>query len=620
MMKAMKFPQIDVARISREIRVGIVAAGLVVVAAVLFGCGLHVSAIVVFVIAAALVAAFYFLVVRPAQIPGDAVLTIRIGDGMREDAPRSPLDQLRSRGQPTLYHLRRALEAAALDPKLKAIIAEISAPSIGLATAQELHDLLRAVVTANKRVVAVLAGDSVTVRDYLIACGASEIVINPDTALMMLGAAAGGLFLRNALAKIGVEAQTLQWKEYKGAAEMFNRETMSPEVRESLEAIIRDWKTILADKIAAARKIEVSRAAALLAQGFISARTAGENGLTDRAGYVEDLRAELDPENEDRRFVPLTRYLRHVAYVRPAGRRARLALIHGLGPVMSGDPPMAGEFISGERTAGEILRAAKDENVRAIVFRVNSPGGSAVGSDLVWRAVREAQKRGKPVVVSMGDVAGSGGYYVAMGADAIVAQPTTITGSIGVVYTKFSLRNLLEHLGVGMDVVKTDEVSDALSLSRPLSAVELAQLNQVVGELYGNFTAKVAEGRKLGAAQAEEVARGRVWSGVAARACGLIDELGGLGRAVEIAREKAGLKPDELHDLVPYPASSLISALNVSVARSDAGFAAQLGARTEISWMQALGAEVAGVPERWVPALLRLLVRGGLMLLSPISQ
>ena len=176
---------------------------------------------------------------------------------------------------------------------------------------------------------------------------------------------------------------------------------------------------------------------------------------------------------------------------------------------------------------------------------MNSPGGSAVGSDLVWRAVREAQKRGKPVVVSMGDVAGSGGYYVAMGADAIVAEPTTITGSIGVVYTKFSLRDLLDYLGIGIDAVKTDEIGDALSMARPLSDAELAQLNSVVGELYGNFTAKVAEGRKLDAAQAEEVARGRVWSGVAAKARGLIDELGGLARAVEIAREKAGLKPDE---------------------------------------------------------------------------
>ncbi len=604
----MKFPQIDVSRLSRELRVGIVSALLLVIGVVFFACRLHATGIVVIAIAAALVAAFYFLVARPARIPDEAVLTIRIGEGIREDAPRSPLEQLRSRGQPTLYQLRRALEAAAADPKLTAIIAEISAPSIGLATAQELHDLLRTAAGAKKRVVAVLAGDSVTVRDYLIACGASEVIINPDTALMMLGTVAGGVFLRNALGKIGIETQTLQWKEYKGAAEMFNREAMSPEVRESLDAIVGDWKAILAEKVATARKIDLQSAHALLAQGFISARTACESKLADRTGYVEDIRAEIDPDSEDDRIIGVVRYLRHVAYRRPTGRRARLALVHGLGPVVSGEPPMTGEFISGERTASEILRAAKDENVRAIVFRVNSPGGSAVGSDLVWRAVREAQKRGKPVVVSMGDVAGSGGYYVAMGADAIVAEPTTITGSIGVVYTKFSLRGLLEYLCFVMEMVKTDAISDALSMARPLSTAELAQLNSVVGELYGNFTAKVAEGRKFDAAHAEEIARGRVWSGLAAKARGLVDELGGLARAVEIAREKAGLKPDEAHELVPYPAPSLISALNLSLTRS------------ETSWTYSLGAELAGVPERWLPAIMRLMARGGLMLLSPISR
>jgi protease-4 len=617
-VNTMKFPRIDVSRVSRAMRVAIVTGVLVAIGAILFICGWHVTGIIVILIAAALLSVFYFLVVRPARLPADAVLTVRISEGMREDAPRSPLEQLRSRGNPTLYQLRRGLEAAALDPKLATVIAEISAPSIGLATAQELYDLLRSVRAANKRVVAVLAGDNVSVRDYLIACGASEIIINPDTALMMLGAAAGSLFLRNALGKIGVEAQTLQWKEYKGAAEMFNRETMSPEVRESLDAIVQDWKTIVAETVAAARKIDTSRARELLAQGFIGARSAIENGLIDRAGYIEDVRGEIasDPEDQERRFVGLARYLRHVAYARPAGRRARLALIHGLGPVVSGEPPMAGEFISGEGTASEILRASKDEKVRAIVFRVNSPGGSAVGSDLVWRAVREAQKRGKPVVVSMGDVAGSGGYYVAMGADAIVAEPSTITGSIGVVYTKFSLRKLLEYLGVGVDAVKTDEISDALSLSRPLSAEELAQLNRVVGELYGNFTAKVAEGRRLDPAQAEEIARGRVWSGVAARARGLIDEVGGLARAVEIAREKAGMKPEETYELVPYPGPSLISALNVSFARAGAGS----GAQSEISLLREIGAELVGVPQRWLPALMRLLTRGGLMLLSPISR
>ena len=620
----MKFPRIDRLRIGRTFRVGIAATLLLLLAAAIFGFGWHATGIAVALLAVAIVAAFFFLVVRPARIPDNAVLTLRIADGMREDGPRSPLEQLRSRGHPTLYHLRRALEAAALDPALKTIIVEISAPSIGLATAQELHDLLRAAVAANKRVVALLTGDNVTVRDYLVACGAGEIVINPDTALMMLGAAAGGLFLRNALARIGIEAQTLQWKEYKGAAEMFNRDAMSPELRESLAAIIDDWKSILVAKIAAARKLDLARAAELIARGFLSAGTAVTSALADRTGYLEDLHAELDPDNTERCFVGLGRYLRHVAFARPAGPRARLALIHGLGPVVSGEPPLSGEFISGERTASDILRAANDDDVRAIVFRVNSPGGSAVGSDLVWRAVREARKRGKPVVVSMGDVAGSGGYYVAMGADAIVAEPATITGSIGVVYTKFSLRTLLERLGVGTDTVKTDEISDALSLSRPLSAPELAQLNEVVGELYGNFTAKVAEGRKFEAVQAEELARGRVWSGVAAKARGLVDDLGGLGRAVEIAREKAGLKPGDLHDLVPFPSPSLISALNVTLARSglrdDFLAAASPSARLEPSWACALAADFAGVPPRWVPALVRLLARGGLMLLSPLAK
>jgi protease-4 len=607
-MKAMKFPQIDMSRLSREVRLGIVTALLLMIGVAFFAFRWHAAGIVVIAIALALVAAFYFLVARPARIPDDAILTIRISDGMREDAPRSPLEQLRGRGQPTLYQLRRVLEAAAMDPKLRAIIAEISAPSIGLATAQELHDLMRSAVAEKKRVVAVLAGDNVTVRDYLIACGASEIVINPDTAMIMLGTVAGGLFLRNALGKLGVEAQTLQWKEYKGAAEMFNRDAMSPEVRESLDAIVNDWKTIVAEKVAAARKMDLQSARELLAQGFVSARTACASRLADRTGYVEEIRTELDPDNEEQRFVGVVRYLRHVGYRRGTGSRARLALVHGLGPVVSGEPPMAGEFISGERTASEILRAAKDDDIRAIVFRVNSPGGSPVGSDLVWRAVHEAQKRGKPVVVSMGDVAGSGGYYVAMGADAIVAEPTTITGSIGVVYTKFSVRGLLDYLGIGMEAVKTDAISDALSLARPLTGDELAQLNSVVGELYGNFTAKVAEGRKFDAAHAEEVARGRVWSGKAAKACGLIDELGGLARAVEIAREKAGIKPHEAHELVPYPSPSLISALNLSLTRS------------EISWTYALGAELSGVPARWLPAVMRLMARGGLMLLSPISQ
>lgn len=588
--------------LTRDARLALVAAVLAATGAIGVDRGWYVAGALLWLAAAAMVAAFYLLLKRPARVPKDAVLTIRIADGLREDAPRSPLEQLRSRGAATLCQLRRALEAATIDPKIKTVMVEIAAPGVGLATAQELHDLLRALVAAGKRVIAVLSGDQVTIRDYLLASGAGEIAVNPDSTILMLGMAAGGVFLKSALARLGVEAQTLQWKEYKGAAETFNRESMSPELRESLAALIGDWKTTVAGCVAAARKLSVARVDELLGAGFMGTQAALAAGLIDRAGYSEDLRDELDPGGQGESFVDLSRYLRHVSATRDGGRRPRLALIHGLGPIVTGDSPVAGEFISGEHLAEDIRDAARDEQVRAIVLRVNSPGGAAVGSDLVWRAVREAQKRGKPVVVSMGDVAGSGGYYVAMGADAIVAEPTTITGSIGVVYTKFSAPALLHNLGVGMESVKTDPISDALSLARTMTEAELAQLNQTVGQLYANFTAKVAEGRKLTPEAADAVARGRVWSGVAAKARGLVDELGGLARAVELARAKAGLEADTPHDLVPYPPPGLLGSLNLKWTRAEMPFALDVAA------------SLLELPPRWAPALLHLVTRRGLIL------
>ena len=611
----MKLPRLIPIRLSREARLGIAVAILVALAAIAFDRRWILAGALLTVAGVALIALFYAFIARPAQIPSEAILTLRLADGLREDAPRSPLEQLRSRGAPTLFHLREALTAAATDPKLKAVLVEISSPGIGLATAQELHDLLRAIVTGGKRVVAILSGDNVTIRDYLLACGAGEIVANPDSAILMLGVAAGGTFLKDALAHLGVEAQTIQFKEYKGAAETFTRDSMSPQLRESLEALINDWTSLIADAVAAARKLALDRARDLLGAGFISVATACAAGLLDRAGYIEDLREEMiqelspdrPPARAEKQFIGLGRYLRHLHYQRDHRGNPCLALIHALGPVVTGDAPMAGEFMSGERLAEDLRRAARDDQVRAIILRVNSPGGSAVGSDLIWRAVRDAQKRGKPVVVSMGDVAASGGYYVAMGADAIVAEPTTITGSIGVVYTKFSLPQLLQRLGVGIETVKTAPIGDALSIARTMTAAEMAQLNQTVAELYANFTGKVAQGRKLTAEATEDVARGRVWSGVAAKARGLVDELGGLDRAIQIAREKAGLTPDEPLDLRPYPNPSLLASLSLNFARA------------ESSTPLALAATLLDIPPQWAPALLHLLSRRvSILQLSPL--
>jgi protease-4 len=604
----MKNPFSERLWISRELRLGIIVAILFSVGSVFCAAGDLKTGFGVIAVAVAMVAAFHFAVVRPAQIPHDAVLVIRLAGPIEEDVTGSPLDQIMRRGATSLDHLRYAFESAAIDDEVRAIVVEIAGFGAGLATAHEVHRLMRAAQLAGKRVIALLRGDDAGLREYLVAAGAGEIVANPDTMLTMLGVATGGVFLKNALDKLKIQAQTLQWKEYKGAAETLGRDTMSPALRESMEAIVADWEELLVETIASARKLSPEKARELIATGFVSAKFAVENKLIDREGYIEDIRAEFDPEVKRKVFVNLARYRRHAIFTRERGRRARIALVHASGPVVSGEAPATGEYISGVATAAQLDRASRDERVRAIVFRVNSPGGSAVGSDLVWRAVREAQGRGKPVVVSMGDVAGSGGYYVAAGADAIVAEQATITGSIGVVYAKFNLGSMLNELGVHFDFVKSAPVSDAMSMARAMTEAELAQLNETVGHLYAAFTAKVAEGRHLSPEQAEAVAKGRIWSGIAAKERGLIDEVGGLSTAVAIARDRAHIAADKRHQLVTYRAERRWLDFRGS------------SADLSTSWAIRAAASTLGIPTRWAPSMIELLIRGGVMLLCPLIE
>jgi protease-4 len=604
----MKNPFADRLWISREVRLGIVVAILFSVGSVFCAAGDLKAGFSVIGLAVAMVAAFHFAIVRPAQIPHDAVLVIKVAGPIEEDVTGSPLDQIMRRGAISLDHLRYAFESAAIDDEVRAIVVEIAGFGAGLATAHEIHRLMRAAQLAGKRVIALLRGDHAGLREYLVAAGAGEIVANPDTMLTLLGVATGGVFLKNALDKLKIQAQTLQWKEYKGAAETLGRDTMSPALRESMEAIVADWEKVLLEAIASARKLSPERARELIAAGFVSAKFAVENKLIDREGYIEDIRAEFDPEAKRKVFVNLARYRRHAIFTRERGRRARIALVHASGPVVSGEAPATGEYISGVATAAQLDRASRDERVRAIVFRVNSPGGSAVGSDLVWRAVREAQGRGKPVVVSMGDVAGSGGYYVAAGADAIVAEQATITGSIGVVYAKFNLGSMLNELGVHFDFVKSAPISDAMSMARAMTDAELAQLNDTVGHLYAAFTAKVAEGRHLSPEQAEAVAKGRIWSGIAAKERGLIDEVGGLSTAIAIARDRAHIAADKRHQLVTYRAERRWLDFRGS------------SADLSTSWAIRAAASTLGIPTRWAPAMLELLIRGGVMLLCPFIE
>ena len=594
--------------ISREVRVVALAVGLALIGYALFRLHLPVLAGAMLLAAVGVPVAFWLMVVKPARIPADSILMLRLSGAIPENARHRPIDQILHRSGIGLRQLRYGLEAAANDHRIRAIVVQLSGIEAGLATAHEIHRLLRAAVTAGKRVIAVLGGDSPGLGEYLVAAGASEIVINPDAMLVMVGVAMGNPFLRDALQRVGIRAQTLQWKQYKGAAEILSRDAMSPELRESLNAIIEDRQKVLADALGAARKLAPDRARELLSAGFLSARAACEAGLIDRQGYLQDIRGDLDPDGKRKLEISFARYLRRVAYIQERGVRPRIALVVGSGPVITGETPGRREFISGETTADEFDRASRDEKVRAIIFRVNSPGGSAVGSEMVWRAVREAQDRGKPVIVSMGDVAGSGGYYVAMGADSIVAEPGTITGSIGVVYMKLDFSELLSKLGIHFDYAKSAEISDSLYVSRGMNERELEQLNGAIGEVYQNFTAKVAQGRKLSPEQAEEVSRGRVWSGIAARERGLVDELGGFSTAVEIARRKAGIPAGQAHELVMYSIREPLFSVRNLLSGGGASPAWDVSARA------------MGLPSEWAPAMFQLLLRGGMLLLSPFLR
>jgi protease-4 len=556
------------------------------------------------VLGGAVAAAYYFFVFRVARIPRGSVLMVRMAGAMREVAPKPSIDFLRGRRPPALDEVRQALEYAASDPKISTILVEIAGLEIGMAAAEELHALLAAARGRGKRVVALIAGDQAGVREYMVACGASEILVNPDTTLLMLGVAAGGVFVRDALHKAGIGVQAIQRKEYKGAAEIFTRDSMSPAVRESIDALLADWHKALSAAVAADRKISAEQAGNLLTCGFLDAKTARARGMIDREGYFEDVRGEILPDNDSRRLIPLGRYLRRASYesARP-WRPARIALVHALGPVIAGEPPPGGEFISGEVTARSIRDAIDDTRIKAIVMRVNSPGGSAVGSDLVWRAVGEARAKGKPVVVSMGDVAASGGYYVAMSADAIVAQPSTVTGSIGVIYAKFNATELMARAGIATEFVQRGQSADAMSFARPFSAEEMAQLEGVVDRLYEGFRDKVAGGRSLSPDQAEAAARGRVWSGRAAAEKNLVDALGGLSLAISIARQKAGIPADRPHQIVTMPGGGLLIGMRSALM--------SLTGREESIIGSALG-----LPTGWLPALLGLLQHGGAMMLA----
>jgi protease-4 len=458
-----------------------------------------------------------------------------------------------------LRSVTRALQAAAADNRIAGVFLTGSLDpqgyGTGFAALKEVREALVACRAAGKPVVAYL--NFARTRDLYLASVANDVVFDPYGAMFLPGLASQPMFFTGALEKFGVGVQVTRVGKYKSFVEPFTRKDMSPENRVQTQKLLDDlWSQIVGD-IAASRGLEPAAVQkAVDEHGLFTADQAKAAGLVDRIAYRDEIIAELKAKTgrngakEAFKQVDLADYAAALPESEPATKSTdkTIAVAYAEGDIVEGEG-VDGE-IGGDKFSRMLRELRLDDSVQAIVLRVNSPGGSATASEEIQRELRLTRKT-KPVIVSMGTVAASGGYWISAYGDRIYAEPTTITGSIGVFGLFFNVQKLATDLGLTFDVAKTGKFADALTISRPKTDEELALFQQLVDWIYGQFIGKVAEGRHLDRATVEEIAQGRVWSGTEAKKLGLVDEIGGLDAAVKFAAQKAQLGDN--YRVVEYP-------------------------------------------------------------------
>ncbi len=460
-----------------------------------------------------------------------------------------PLARLRSRGRHQLRPTLRALHDAAADPHVVGLIAKVGG-ALPWAAMQELRLGVRAFAASGKPTLAwaeSFGEGTGSMAAYVLATAFDEIWLQPGGSLGMLGVGVEATFVRGALDRLGIEPQFEQRYEFKNAADQLMRTEFSTAHRTALDRLAESIFTEAVETIGEGRAIDPLRVRELADTGPRTAQEARTVGLVDTLGYRDEAYAAMRSRvvrEAELLFADRWRPQRRPHL--PVHRRDHVALVEVRGTIVSGRSrrgPMGRQV--GSDWVGAALRAAtNDEHVRAVVLRVDSPGGSAVASDTIWREVCRVRDAGKPVIVSMGEAAASGGYYIACPADVIVALPATLTGSIGVFGGKLVVSELFERVGLNTGTVSYGARSLMFSSRRGFSDNERERLAATIDAIYADFVAKVAQGRGRPVAEIESIARGRVWTGSDALGIGLVDEIGGLRDAVRIARSRGGLPVD----------------------------------------------------------------------------
>jgi protease-4 len=493
-------------------------------------------------------------------VPSKTILEVNLETALSEDAPDDPVAKLTGANKPDLHELTFALERAEDDPRVVGLVARLGAANVGVAQIQELRD---AVLRFRKKGKFALAfsetfgefssGGSA----YYLATAFDEVWLQPSGDVGLVGIKMESMFFRGTLDKLGVNPRMDHRYEYKNAMNTFTETKFTPAHREAMAKVGEGIFTQMLRGIAEGRKLAPEQVKALIDRGPFLGQEAVTEKLVDQLGYRDTFYAKAKERGgAGAELLYLGKYLERAERLHRKGKR--VALVYGIGGVGRGPSdydPLGGRRSMGSDTVTAAFRAAiADKDVKAIVFRVDSPGGSYVASDAIWREVINAKQAGKPVIVSMGNVAGSGGYFVAMAADKIVAEPGTITGSIGVLGGKLVPTGLLDKLGVSVDEVHFGQNATMFSPTADYTPAEWARFQSWLDRVYADFTTKVAQGRKLDQAKVLQLAKGRIWTGEDAKQLGLVDELGGLHTALRLAKQAAGIPEQDDIELRQFPA------------------------------------------------------------------
>jgi protease-4 len=537
----------------------------------------------------------YLMVGREQSVPSRATLSLQVGGDLAEMTPSDVVTYFSDARTPTVRGVVENLRKAKVDRRVTAVLVKptgFASPFWG--KVQEVRDAMLDFKRSGKPLYAYLeyGGD----REYYLASAADRVFLMPASSLDLTGVATYQLFLRGTLDKIGAHPDLHHIGDFKTAANTFTEKGYTKAHREMDEWLTRDLYEQIVRGIAEGRKKNEAEVRALIDEGPFLAKDALRVGLVDEMAYEDQVADRLSDgaSDTDMRTIESTDYGRVSLASLGLNKGPRIAVIYAVGAIVSGESgydPLNGPVAGSDTIIESIRQARKDSSIRAIVLRIDSPGGSAVASEAVWRELMLARENG-PLIVSMSDLAASGGYYIAMPAHIIVAQPSTLTGSIGIYGGKFITGGVYEKLGANIESTSIGRHAEMNSPARPYNPGELGKVDEQLRSFYDQFVEKVAAARNSTFDKIDQIAQGRVWTGRQASEIGLVDALGGLDKAVAIAKERAGIDADTEVQLIVYPAPKSFYELitEFSGARQQTAAAAWLSSNLSTAEVNALRA------------------------------